>query len=401
VDDYYNVQMVNAFSIHSNIYKRRYPFHDGTMRRISLYNNNNHHDNHDDNEENPKNDASNDDKDQDHLKRSDKQEDNNTSTENELNEIRQTLNQLFQQYPSTTLDATKTDTTRSNDTTTNSMATNDYSFLASQSPPPLTTILKQRRMQEIQLLYELEYSNDDAVESLWKLWSMERGQKYSILLLKAEQHMAIGEFELAQQLLHSLIQTHGIHWAEPVNKLATLYYMTGQYEKSKELCLLVLQVKPWHFGALSGIVLVCIAMNDVTGARFWADRRLPPIVPIDTSGGDRRSQWVQRAVQDAKESLDRAVDCTWNACMSNDEEEDGNEDGNDGHEIEYHGNHNNNNDNHNRNFIERQEMEFRQSRNQMKKQDDDNGVINSSSISGSNTIYWNEMDDSERNSSWQ
>jgi hypothetical protein len=97
-----------------------------------------------------------------------------------------------------------------------------------------------------------------------------------------------------------------------MNKLATLYYMTGQHQKSKELCLLVLQVKPWHFGALSGIVLVCTAMKDVTGARFWADRRLPPMVPIHTSG-DRRSQWVQRAVQDAKERLDRAVvENAWN-----------------------------------------------------------------------------------------
>jgi hypothetical protein len=196
-----------------------------------------------------------------------------------------------------------------NHTTTSTNTTADEN--ETLVPPPLTTVMKQRRMQEIQLLKELEYS-DDAIPSLWKLWSMEKGPPNAVLLLQAEQYMSTGEFELAQQLLQSLIQTHGIHWAEPMNKLATLYYMTGQHQKSKELCLLVLQVKPWHFGALSGIVLVCTAMKDVTGARFWADRRLPPMVPIHTSG-DRRSQWVQRAVQDAKERLDRAVvENAWN-----------------------------------------------------------------------------------------
>jgi len=254
------------------------------------------------------------------------------------------------------------------------------------SKPPITTILKQRRLQEIQLLQELEYSNDDAIESLWKLWSMERGHKNAAILLQAEQHMARGELEEARQQLQSLIQLHGMHWAEPMNKLATLYYMTGQYAESKELCLLVLQVKPWHFGALSGIVLVCIAMNDVIGARFWADRRLPPIVPIHTSG-NRRSQWVQRAVQDAKESLDRDVDSTWNAFESKEEEDDdetGENDKNDENDLDRYSS---------RRWIERQEMEFRQSRNQMKNPDDENHH--------GSTIYWNEMDEYERNSSWQ
>jgi tetratricopeptide (TPR) repeat protein len=256
------------------------------------------------------------------------------------------------------------------------------------SKPPITTILKQRRLQEIQLLQELEYSNDDAIESLWKLWSMERGHKNAAILLQAEQHMARGELEEARQQLQSLIQLHGMHWAEPMNKLATLYYMTGQYAESKELCLLVLQVKPWHFGALSGIVLVCIAMNDVIGARFWADRRLPPIVPIHTSG-NRRSQWVQRAVQDAKESLDRDVDSTWNAFESKEEEEEdddetGENDKNDENDLDRYSS---------RRWIERQEMEFRQSRNQMKNPDDENHH--------GSTIYWNEMDEYERNSSWQ
>jgi len=64
-------------------------------------------------------------------------------------------------------------------------------------------------------------------------------------------------------------------------------------------------VKPWHFGALSGIVLVCTALNDATGARLWAERRLPPLIPEHTSG-DRRVKWITRALNDAAGNLDKA-----------------------------------------------------------------------------------------------
>lgn len=170
------------------------------------------------------------------------------------------------------------------------------------SPPPLTAIAIERRRKELTLLQQLEFSNDEVIDALWELWSMERGAESQNVLLQAEQAMAVGNFTLAKSLLHSLIQQHGLHWAEPLNKLATLHYMTGNFPFSKRLCQMVLQIKPWHFGALSGIVLVSVAMNDVVAARFWADRRLPPLLPLETSG-NRRSVWVQRAVQDAQESF--------------------------------------------------------------------------------------------------
>ena len=38
---------------------------------------------------------------------------------------------------------------------------------------------------------------------------------------------------------------------------------------------------------------------------MWADRRLPPLLPENTSG-DRRSGWVYSAVRDAETSLKKA-----------------------------------------------------------------------------------------------
>lgn len=175
------------------------------------------------------------------------------------------------------------------------------------TPPPLTTILRERKLTELTLLQSLDES-DDAVNELWALWFAERGPQAATLLLRAEELVSMGtesKWQDAEELLWTLVEEHGIHWAEPLNRLATLYYLQGRMEESKALCEVVLQSKPWHFGALSGIVLVCAGMNDVSGARLWADRRLPALLPKHTSG-DRRAVWVRRACVDATNCLERA-----------------------------------------------------------------------------------------------
>ena len=166
------------------------------------------------------------------------------------------------------------------------------------SPPPLTAILRERRLTEIELLKSL-HTSDKAVKDLWSLWISERGAEAASNILHAEELIAVESWTEAEIALLALIEEHGIHWAEPVNRLATLYYMLGRYEEAKALCELVLDIKPWHFGALSGIVLVCTAKNDASGARFWAEKRLPP-------AGDRRVLWTTDAIEKAEQSLHEA-----------------------------------------------------------------------------------------------
>merc|ERR1711862_437661 len=75
--------------------------------------------------------------------------------------------------------------------------------------------------------------------------------------------------------------------------MGTLLYQQGRLHESKVVCENVLSVKPWHFGALSGIVLVCAGLNDKVNADIWASRRLPPLnVP------ERRSDWVDMNVKE-------------------------------------------------------------------------------------------------------
>jgi len=166
------------------------------------------------------------------------------------------------------------------------------------SPPPLTAILRERRLKEIHLLSSLAY-NQDATNELWALWIGERGPEAAQHIMHAEGLIAVESWNEAELVLLSLIEEHGIHWAEPVNRLATLYYMQGRIDEARALCELVLETKPWHFGALSGIVMVCTAQSDAAGARFWAEKRLPP-------PGDRRTKWTEEATGSAHESLSKA-----------------------------------------------------------------------------------------------
>jgi len=188
--------------------------------------------------------------------------------------------------------------------------------IASDPPPPLTTIRHKRLEAELELIESLT-SSDAAIKNLWALWFSERGPDAARVLLRAEElssQAVLGNSQVpvdgdkrlqeAEDLLWDLIEKYGVYWVEPVNRLATIMYVRGKFQDSKRLCEVVLSVKPWHVGALNGIVMACAAMNDVTTARAWAEKRLPPLQEsYDELVWSRRRAWVKWAAHDAKNKL--------------------------------------------------------------------------------------------------
>jgi len=169
--------------------------------------------------------------------------------------------------------------------------------------PPLTSIDRERKQAEIELLKQLKDS-DEAQQDLWNLWFHERGPKAAQLLLQAEELVQTGDWVRAQVSLQTIIAEYGLYWVEPVHRLATLYYHMGKLAKAEQLCRTVLAVKPWHFGALSGIVVVYAEMHAAAQARHDAARRLPTLAPQGPNR--RRQQWVEQAVQQAETALQAA-----------------------------------------------------------------------------------------------
>jgi len=170
-------------------------------------------------------------------------------------------------------------------------------------PPPLMTSVERARRQTEQDLIQQLATGDQALTDLWDLWFQERGLAAADRLLYAEELTGQGpaRWEEAEAVLRRLIQTHGVYWAEPLNRLATLYYIQGRWEEAETLCQMVLAVKPWHFGALSGIVMVYAALHEPVKARQWAARRLPAFALKGPNR--RRKQWVEMAIQDSQAAL--------------------------------------------------------------------------------------------------
>jgi hypothetical protein len=177
-------------------------------------------------------------------------------------------------------------------------------------PPLLTSLDRERRVLEIQLLEQLLENDDVVMDHLWSLWYSERGRQAAQRLNDATVLSNNPRtWKEAEAILRALILEYGIYWVEPLNRLATLFYIQGKYQQSIDLCLIILYVKPWHFGALSGIVALYGQVNNVEQARVWAQRRLPTFLPISNpQNNPRRKEWIQMAVQNAKESLRDAED---------------------------------------------------------------------------------------------
>lgn len=182
--------------------------------------------------------------------------------------------------------------------------------------PTLSTIERDRREAEIQILERLT-SNDEYMKQLWDLWYSERGGQALARLQQADQLMGDPtSWQDCETSLLQIIDEYSIYFVEPVNRLATLYYLQGKYDESYHLCrLILLHLKPWHVGALAGMVQVCINRGDRDQARYWATKRLPSSVagssfpPFDATNGPenpRRGEWVQEMVEVAQLMLQKA-----------------------------------------------------------------------------------------------
>ena len=83
-------------------------------------------------------------------------------------------------------------------------------------------------------------------------------------------------------------------------RFAKLCCLQGKWDASIHWSQRVLDSKPWHFVTLETMVAANIAKGDLTMVELYKARRLP--VPSKT---EERSQWVDRALQDAQVILKR------------------------------------------------------------------------------------------------
>lgn len=112
------------------------------------------------------------------------------------------------------------------------------------------------QMADVPLLVEALGDDDEAVRqlaehSLWQVWSRSGDPEVDRLFKIGLEQMTGQAPEAAIETFSEVIRKKP-EFAEGWNKRATLYYLTGEFDKSLADCEEVVKRNPSHFGALSG-----------------------------------------------------------------------------------------------------------------------------------------------------
>ena len=207
------------------------------------------------------------------------------------------------------------------DATSNPTSSGESSYV----PSPLTENSKRRREVEIELLQSL-IDSDEGVDELMSLWMTERDFESTMELQSMETICSPGLVE-EENLLLGMIQNpkyteSGIDddWAEPMVRLATLYYYQGQTELAYYWCSRALEIKPWHFEAGHTLVLLALRQQNLDMACHYRRKIcLPPLNP--RKDNKKRKEWVSRAITNANDMIQRAERAHDDMLVSNSQEE--------------------------------------------------------------------------------
>jgi len=112
-----------------------------------------------------------------------------------------------------------------------------------------------------------------AEQGLWLLWTRSGDAEIDRLMARASEEMQAGNYDNAIATLTQVTRRKP-DYAEGWNRRATVYYLAGDYRKSIADCDEVLKRNPRHFGALSGLGQIHLALEDEETALGWFRRAL-------------------------------------------------------------------------------------------------------------------------------
>ena len=111
------------------------------------------------------------------------------------------------------------------------------------------------------LFLKLKNSPDKTIakqyeNKIWKHWLTDGSNETSNLQMQRGVNLLqSGELQDALQIFKNLSKKEPF-WAEPINKIATIKFLMGDYLGSVNDIQLTLQLEPRHFGAISGLVQI-------------------------------------------------------------------------------------------------------------------------------------------------
>ena len=121
-------------------------------------------------------------------------------------------------------------------------------------------------------------------QAIWAIWHLSGTEEIDRVMAVGLHAMARRDFARALTAFETIVE-RAPDFAEGWNKRATLYYLMGRFEDSKADIERTLALEPRHFGALSGLGLVHLALDEEDSALAAFDRALeihPNMAGADT-----------------------------------------------------------------------------------------------------------------------
>jgi tetratricopeptide (TPR) repeat protein len=106
-------------------------------------------------------------------------------------------------------------------------------------------------------------SDDEArpIEALiWQIWSVSADDEVNGMMLRGVRAMGEGDPKQALPIFDAMVQ-RSPSFAEGWNKRATVFFLLGDFESSVGDIERTLQLEPHHFGALSGLGQIYLALD--------------------------------------------------------------------------------------------------------------------------------------------
>jgi tetratricopeptide (TPR) repeat protein len=136
---------------------------------------------------------------------------------------------------------------------------------------------------EARLRDESEFVRGFAEQGLWLLWGRSGDAAIDARMARGVEAMQDARHAEAIEAFSEVVRGKP-DFAEGWNKRATAYFLAGDYEKSAADCDEVLKRNPRHFGALSGLGQIHLALERPEQALEWFRRALevnPNLVGVE------------------------------------------------------------------------------------------------------------------------
>ena len=131
--------------------------------------------------------------------------------------------------------------------------------------------IADERMKKLnQLFYDLKTKNYSIAykveQEIWQIWSTHpNDENLTMLLNKGSSLVNESKYNQAIDIFSKAINLDPL-WAEAWNKRATVFYLSGNFEKSQKDIDKVLELENRHFGALAGQGRVNIQLKNYNKA---------------------------------------------------------------------------------------------------------------------------------------